>query len=83
MADFKYNILADLGAIEEIGSFETKVKVISWNGKDAKLDIRKWNEEDNVMGKGISISLASIKKLKEILNNIEDNYENPNDTIDM
>jgi len=81
--EFKYDVLAEIGTVEEGSRQDTIVKVISWNGGDPKLDIRKWNKEDDNMGKGISISLDCVKKLIELLNQVEDSYESPNDSIDM
>lgn len=85
MADkeFKYDVLAEIGTVEEGSRQDTIVKIISWNGGDPKLDIRKWNKEDEKMGKGISISLENVQKLRDLLDQIEDSYESPNDSIDM
>lgn len=80
--EFKYDVLADLGIIEEGSKFDIRVKVISWNGGKPKLDIRKWDEENN-MGKGISISLDCIDNLVEILKDVDSEYELPNDSINM
>jgi len=82
--EFEYSVLADLGTIEESATgYNTEAKIISWNKGEPKLDIRKWNNETGRMGKGISISLDSVDKLKEILDEIEDNYDTPNDDIEM
>ena len=82
--EFKYDILAEIGTVEEGSYQDTIVKVISWNDGDPKLDIRKWNKDENKMGKGISISLDSVQKLKDLLEEVlEGSYETPNDSIDM
>jgi len=83
--EFKYDVLADLGTIEETETVKTCVKVISFNGGKPKLDIRKWYTTNNTMGKGVSISLDPdvIDKLKEALEGIEDDYDLPNESIDM
>ena len=83
MAEFKYDVLAELGIIEAGTNYDIIAKIISWNGKEPKLDIRKWNKEDGKMSKGISISLDCVDRLKEVLNNVEDSYELPNDSINM
>lgn len=80
--EFKYDVLADFGTIEEGSKFDIKVKVISWNGDKPKLDIRKWDKENN-MGKGISISLDCIDSLINILKDVDSEYELPNDSINM
>lgn len=69
--EFKFNVLDDLGTIEEPPSgYDTRVKIISWNDGPPKLDIRKWNKNNDKMSKGISISLDAAILLKELLDNI-------------
>ena len=80
--EFKYDVLAEIGDVEEKSSSTVKVKVISWNGAEPKLDSRPWFE-DGKMGKGISISLESVPKLVELLNEVESDYESPTDSIEM
>lgn len=80
--EFKYDVLAEIGDVEEKSSSTVKVKIISWNGGEPKLDIRPWFE-DGKMGKGISISLESVPKLIELLNEVESDYESPTDSIEM
>jgi len=85
MADkeFKYDVLAEIGTVEEGPRQDTIIKIISWNDGEPKLDIRKWNKDNEKMGKGISISLEEVQTLKDLLDKVEDSYELPNDTIDM
>lgn len=72
MADIKYEIEKEVGVISESPKGWTKeLNLISWNGKDAKYDLRDWAPEHEKMGKGITLSLQELKKLKELLNEIE------------
>lgn len=72
MADIKFEIEKELGVISESSKGWTKeINLISWNGKEAKYDIRDWAPEHEKTGKGITLSVEELKKLKDILNNME------------
>ncbi|NFB06313.1 hypothetical protein EXM66_08620 [Clostridium botulinum] len=71
MADIKFEIKDKLGVISESSKGWTKeLNLISWNGKQAKYDLRDWSPEHEKMGKGITLSAEELKSLKEILNNM-------------
>jgi len=70
MADFKYEIVEELGVISESSKGWTKeVNLISWNGAQPKYDIRDWAPEHQKMGKGITLTKEEALKLTELLNN--------------
>ncbi|AWK51620.1 hypothetical protein DIC82_11555 [Clostridium beijerinckii] len=72
MAEIKFEIEKELGSISESPKGWTKeLNLISWNGKDAKYDLRDWAPEHEKMGKGVTLSLEELKKLRDVLNNIE------------
>lgn len=72
MADIKYEIEKEVGVISESPKGWTKeLNLISWNGKEAKYDLRDWAPEHEKMGKGITLSVDELKKLKELLNNMD------------
>ncbi len=72
MADIKFEIKDKLGVISESSKGWTKeLNLISWNGKQAKYDLRDWSPEHEKMGKGITLSAEELKSLKEILNNMD------------
>ena len=72
MADIKFEIEKELGSISESSKGWTKeLNLISWNGKDAKYDSRDWAPEHEKMGKGVTLSIEELKKLKELLNSID------------
>ena len=75
MADFKYEILDNVGVFFNSKSGWTKeINIISWNGADGKVDIRSWSPDHSRMGKGISLTVEEFKALKELMNEI-----NPDD----
>lgn len=72
MADIKYEIKEEIGVIAESAKGWTKeLNLISWNGKDAKYDLRDWSPANEKMGKGVTLSKNELIKLKELLNSIE------------
>ncbi|MGH4138803.1 YdbC family protein [Clostridium sp.] len=69
MADIKYEIEKNLGALSEVGkSWRKELNLISWNDKEAKYDIRDWSPEHEKMGKGVTLSKKELIKLKSLLN---------------
>ena len=72
MAEIKFEIEKELGSISESPKGWTKeLNLISWNGKEVKYDLRDWAPEHEKMGKGITLSLEEVRKLRDILNNME------------
>lgn len=59
MADIKYEIEDELGKVSESSKGWTKeLNLISWNGKEAKYDLRDWAPEHGKMGKRITLCLG-------------------------
>jgi hypothetical protein len=72
MAEIKYEIKETLGSLSEsLKTWKKELNLISWNDKEPKYDIRDWSPEHEKMGKGITLSLEELKKLRDILNNME------------
>lgn len=72
MADIKYEVKESLGILSESTKGWTKeLRSISWNGREPKFDIREWAPADEMMGKGITLSKEDLKKLKQILMNMD------------
>lgn len=72
MADIKFEIEKEIGTISESPKGWTKeLNLISWNGKEAKYDLRDWAPEHEKMGKGVTLSVDELKKLRDVLNEME------------
>ena len=72
MADIKFEIKETVGVIAESAKgWKKELNLISWNGKEAKFDLREWSPEHEKMGKGVTLSNEELKALKELLNSIE------------
>lgn len=72
MAEIKYEIKENLGVLSESNKGWTKeLNLISWNDRDAKYDIREWATGHQKMGKGVTLSKDELRKLKDILNEMD------------
>ena len=71
MTDFSYQIVKHIGVISEgSGGWAKELNLISWNGKDAKYDIRDWSPDHENMSKGITLAEKDIKSLKALLDEL-------------
>lgn len=78
MAEFSYEITKDLGVISDNAKgWQTKLNMVSWNGKEPKYDIRSWSPDGERMGKGISLTEAEMLRLIELFDSRdeEDSFE--------
>lgn len=72
MADIKYEIREELGVLSESAKGWTKeLNMVSWNDRDPKFDIREWAPGHERMGKGVTLNREEMKKIKDILNEID------------
>lgn len=72
MADIKFEIKETVGVIaESTKGWNKELNLISWNGKEAKYDLREWAPGHEKMGKGVTLTNDELKALKELLNSIE------------
>lgn len=72
MAEIKFEIKETTGVLSESAKgWNKELNLISWNDKEPKYDIRDWDSEHNKMGKGVTLSIEELKKLKEILNDMD------------
>ena len=72
MADIKYEIKETVGVIAESAKgWKKELNLISWNGKEAKYDLREWAPDHEKMGKGVTLSNDELNALKELLNSID------------
>lgn len=78
MAEFKYEIVKELGVIAEGARGWTKeLNLVSWNDKPPKYDIRDWAPDHEKMGKGVSLTEEEMEALIELFNarDEEDSFE--------
>ena len=67
MAEFKYEIVEEIGVISENAKgWRKELNRISWNGAAPKYDIRDWALEHEKMGKGVTLSDEEVVSLKAV-----------------
>ena len=72
MADFKYEIVEEIGVLSENAKgWRKELNKISWNGADPKYDIRDWAPNHEKMGKGVTLSEEEFLILKQIISGRE------------
>lgn len=68
MAEFKYDIVEQLGVLSENAKgWRKELNFVSFNEREAKLDIREWNPDHTRMSKGITLMEEEAKVLYELL----------------
>jgi hypothetical protein len=65
MAEFTYEIEKHIAKLNEPNAkgWTRELNLISWGGREAKYDIRDWNEDHTKCGKGISLNHDEINFL--------------------
>ena len=72
MAEIKYEITEELVVLSESAKgWSKELNMVSWNDREPKFDIREWSPEHERMGKGVTLNKEEMKKIKDILNNID------------
>ncbi|MGI6318327.1 MAG: YdbC family protein [Dethiobacteria bacterium] len=72
MADVKYEIKETVGTLSESSKgWSKELNLISWNGREPKYDLRDWAPDHTKMGKGVTLSVEELKKLRDLLNGLE------------
>lgn len=71
MTDIKFEIKEELGVLSESAKGWTKeLNLISWNGAEAKYDLRDWSPNHEKMGKGITLTADEVQELYKLLDKI-------------
>jgi hypothetical protein len=68
MADITFDILKHFGVLsEERNGWKKEVNLVSWNGRNPKIDIRDWAPGHEKMGKGITLTNEEAQSLQDLL----------------
>ena len=68
MAELKYDEVKTIGVISERTGWAKKLKLISWNGRPAKYDIREWSQpDDEKLMKGLTFTKEEAAILRDLL----------------
>ncbi len=72
MPEIKFEIIKNLGTLSESSKGWTKeLNLISWNNREPKYDLRDWDPNHQKMGKGVTLTEEDLKRLKELLSEME------------
>jgi len=66
--EFKFEVMKHVGLVGE-GSkgWRKELNLVSWNGREPKLDIREWSPDRQKMGKGVTLSQEEAASLASLL----------------
>lgn len=68
MADIVYEIVKELAVLSEnTKGWRKELNLVSWNGREAKYDIREWSENHEKMGKGVTLTTQEVAALLKAL----------------
>ena len=69
---YNFEIIKHIGIIDSYPSgWAKEINLVSWNGNDAKYDIREWSPEHDKISRGITLTTEEVIKLMDILSNEE------------
>ncbi len=68
MAEFSFEIQEHVGVLsEKPNGWSKELTRVSWNGREAKYDIRDWSSDYSKMGKGITFTEEELRSLHNLL----------------
>lgn len=76
--EVNYKVLEKFGQLDSDSKMPKELRLISWNGGDAKYDLRGWmtNEDGSErMTKGITLDTEELQSLYEILKRMDEESE--------
>ena len=75
MADIQYEIIREYGVLSESDrGWKKELNLISWNGREAKYDLREWAPDRSHMGKGVTLTAEELQKLKRLLEGLSEEW---------
>ena len=71
MPEIKYEVVDKIGIVSEgSNGWNKELNLISWNEREPVYDIRTWSPDHEKMGKGVTITVAEAKALRDMLNKL-------------
>ena len=73
--ELKYEVIEKFGTLDSDSKMPKELRLISWNGKDPKYDIRGWGVDEDgneTMTKGITLDAEELQSLFDILMKINE-----------
>ena len=71
MPEIKYEVIDKIGVVSEgTNGWIKELHLISSNDREPVYDLRTWSPDHEKMGKGVTISAAEAKVLRDMLNQL-------------
>ncbi len=71
MSEVTFEIVEEIGVLSENSKgWRKELNRVSWNGGEAKIDLRDWSPDHEKMGKGITLTEEEAKQLYLLLSQI-------------
>ncbi len=71
-SEIKYEVVDKFGILStSTNGWTTELRLIKWNDRDAKYDIRPWSPDGVKMGKGITLTKDEAMRLRDLLNALQ------------
>lgn len=72
MTEINYEIVERIAILSErTGGWTKELNKVSWNKRAPKYEIRDWNHEKGMVGKGTTMTAEELANLREVLNAIK------------
>ncbi|MCL2630844.1 MAG: PC4/YdbC family ssDNA-binding protein [Firmicutes bacterium] len=70
--DLKFEIVKNLGILSTSNrGWNKELNLVSWSGREARMDLREWSPEHDRMGKGVTLTNEEVAELKKVLNGLD------------
>ncbi len=69
--EIRYEIKQHIATLSESNGYALEVNLISWNGADPKIDIRRWGKVRDRMLKGVTLTKDEAAALAEAIKGME------------
>lgn len=68
MSEIKYEVVDKIGVLSTGNKdWTTELRLVKWNDRDPKHDIRPWSPDGSKMGKGITLTKDEMKALGALI----------------
>lgn len=68
MSEFKFEITKRIGVISSNSrGWSKELNLVSWNGAEAKFDLREWSEDHCKMSRGVTLSTEEARTVLRLL----------------
>lgn len=72
MPDIRFEIEKHIAVLSDHrNDWKKEINLVAWGSRDAKYDIREWNADHSKCHKGVTLTSAELKRLKDVLNSLD------------